>query len=101
MFRKRLPGEWHPNGRSYVLIDPYSAAVVQAIDAREQGMGTRVMHAIYPVHAAKAGGPAMIGAAALAALALTWLGIGGVWVWVARQLAWRRRTRQELRRPAA
>jgi uncharacterized iron-regulated membrane protein len=44
MFRKQLPGEWHPNGRSYVLVDPYTAQVVQAIDARAQGPGTRLMH---------------------------------------------------------
>ncbi|HEY8535784.1 MAG TPA: PepSY-associated TM helix domain-containing protein [Vicinamibacterales bacterium] len=86
MFRKRLPGEWHPNGRSYVLIDPYTASVVQAIDARAQGAGTRLMHAIYPVHAAKVGGAWMAAAAAVAAIALAWLAVGGAWVWVGRRV---------------
>ncbi len=92
MFRKRLPGEWHPNGRSYVLIDPYTASVVQAIDARAQGAGTRVMHAIYPVHAAKVGGAWMVIAGAIAAAGLTWLAAGGAWVWAGR------RARQAARR---
>jgi uncharacterized iron-regulated membrane protein/Fe2+ transport system protein FeoA len=85
MFRKRVPGEWHPNGRTYVLIDPYTASVVQAIDARVQGAGTRLMHAMYPVHAATVGGPVMVAVAAIAAAALSWLAIGGAWSYLARR----------------
>lgn len=85
MFRKRLPGEWHPNGRSYVLIDPYTASVVQAIDARAQGAGTRMMHAVYPLHAAKVGGVATAALAAFGATALTWLAVGGVWSYLGRR----------------
>lgn len=85
MFRKRLPGEWHPNGRSYVIINPYTADVVQAIDARAQGAGTRMAHAIYPVHAAKVGGITMVALGACAAVALTWLAVGGVWSYVSRR----------------
>lgn len=87
LFRKRLPGEWHPNGRSYIAIDPYSGDVVQAIDARAQGLGTRVMHAVYPVHAAKVGGLPMVTLAAGAALALTWLAVSGAWSFAARRQA--------------
>lgn len=82
-FRKRMPGEWHPNGRSYVLVDPYTASVVQVIDARRQGRGTRAMFAIYPIHAATIGGRAMVGVAACAGLALTWLAVSGLWSFVA------------------
>ena len=85
MFRKQLPGEWHPNGRSYVLVDPYSARVVQAIDARAQGTGTRLMHAIYPVHAAKVGGLPLVLLAAVASAALTWLAAGGAWAYLGRR----------------
>jgi len=90
MFRKRLPGEWHPNGRSYVLIDPHTAGVVQAIDARRQGAGTRIMHAIYPVHAAKVGGQGMIAFGAFAVVALTWLASGGAWSYFGRRSLIRR-----------
>lgn len=85
MFRKRLSGEWHPNGRSYVVIDPYTADLVQAIDARAQGGGTRFMHALYPIHSAKVGGAAMLAIAAVAPVALTWLATSGIWAYVARR----------------
>jgi uncharacterized iron-regulated membrane protein len=91
MFRKRLPGEWHPNGRSYVVIDPYVGRTVQSIDARAQGAGTRFMHALYPVHAAKVGGVSMVGLAAFAALGLTWLACGGAWAYGGRFLLGRAR----------
>ncbi len=90
-FRVRLPGEWHPNGRSYVLIDPYSAAVVQTIDAREQGIGTRAMFAVYPLHAATVGGKAMVVVAIVSGLALTWLSLSGA---ASYALAWRLRIRR-------
>ncbi|MFN2445389.1 MAG: PepSY-associated TM helix domain-containing protein [Vicinamibacterales bacterium] len=95
-FRKRLAGEWHPNGRSYVLINPYSAAVMQTIDAREQGAGTRAMFAVYPLHAATVGGPPLVIVAALSGLALAWLSISGL---AAYGLAWWSRSRT--RRAAA
>ena len=97
LFRKRLPGEWHPNGRSYVVIDPYTARVVQAIDARAQGMGTRVMQSVYPVHAASVGGAGMTALAGMTAIALSWLAGGGVWAYLARRV---RRTRQAARAEA-
>lgn len=83
-FRTRLPGEWHPNGRSYVLVNPYDARVVQAIDARTQGAGTRAMHALYPIHAARTGGAVMTAIAGITSLALAWLGVGGAWLFVCR-----------------
>jgi uncharacterized iron-regulated membrane protein len=97
MFRKRLPGEWHPNGRSYIVLDPYTAQVVQAIDARAQGAGTRFMNTIYPVHAATVGGLAMDAAGAVAALALAWLAAGGVWSYVGRRATARRRQGRDIR----
>jgi uncharacterized iron-regulated membrane protein len=84
--RKRLPGEWHPNGRSYVLIDPYTADVLQAIDARQQGAGTRFMHALYPVHAATVGGIPLAVLAVGTAFGLGWLAIGGSWTFLGRAL---------------
>jgi uncharacterized iron-regulated membrane protein len=90
MFRKRLPDEWHPNGRSYIVVDPYTAAVVQTIDPRTQDLGTRLMNKVYPVHAATVGGSVMAGMAAFAALALSWLAAGGLWSSMARRLASRR-----------
>ena len=82
--RKRLPGETHPNGRSYVLVDPYTAQVLQTIDARTQGSGTRAMYALYPIHAAKVGGPLWMAAAAITAIGSTWLALSGAWAYAVR-----------------
>jgi uncharacterized iron-regulated membrane protein len=92
-FRKSLPGEWHPNGRSYVLVNPYTAGVEQTIDARAQGAGTRAMHAMYPLHAAKVGRWLLIPLASLAAAALAWLAISGGWSYLGRLRASRARGR--------
>jgi uncharacterized iron-regulated membrane protein len=91
--RKSLPGEWHPNGRSYVLIDPYTADILQTIDARQQGAGTRLMHALYPWHAAKVGGLPLALLAVVTGFGLAWLAIGGSWTYVSRLLARPARTR--------
>lgn len=55
-FRKRMPGEWHPNGRSFILVHPYTGEVLQTIDARQQQLGMRLMEKAYPLHASKVGG---------------------------------------------
>jgi uncharacterized iron-regulated membrane protein len=91
-FRLRLPGEWHPNGRSYVLLNPYQGVVVQSIDARQQGLGTRIAHAIYPVHAATIGGIPYLIFTILAAVGLAWLAVGGVAAWIQKYRATRRAT---------
>lgn len=55
-FRKRMPGEWHPNGRSFILVHLYTGEVLQTIDARQQQFGMRLMEKAYPLHASKVGG---------------------------------------------
>jgi uncharacterized iron-regulated membrane protein len=91
-FRLRLPGEWHPNGRSYVLLNPYDGTIVQSIDARQQGLGTRIAHAIYPVHAATVGGLPYLLFTIAAAIGLAWLAIGGAAAWIQKYRATRRAT---------
>lgn len=56
VFRKRMQEEWHPYGRTFILLDPYTAEVIQKIDARKQQIGMRIMEKIYPLHAIKVGG---------------------------------------------
>jgi uncharacterized iron-regulated membrane protein len=100
-FRKSLPGEWHPNGRSYVLVNPYTARVEQAIDSRAQGAGTRAMHAMYPLHAARVGTWLTVPLAALAALGLGWLALGGTWAYLGRWARASGGSPRLARRPAA
>jgi uncharacterized iron-regulated membrane protein len=85
MFRKRFQTEWHPNGRTYLIVNPYSGNIVQAIDATVQGPGTQLMHKVYPVHAVTVGGTGLTVAAAIAALGLVWLSGGGAWSYFARR----------------
>lgn len=91
-FRLRNPGEWHPNGRTYVLLNPYDGTIAQAIDARQQGLGTRIAHAIYPVHAATVGGLPYLLFTIVAAVGLAWLAIGGAAAWIQKHRATRRAT---------
>ncbi len=55
-FRKQMPAEWHPNGRSFILLHPNTGEVLQTIDARQQQLGMRLMEKAYPLHASKVGG---------------------------------------------
>ncbi len=89
-FRLRTPGEWHPNGRTYVLVDPYTAEVVQQIDARQQGLGTRIGYAIYPLHAARGSGEWIALPAVIAGLGLTWVSLGGIFTFLRRGILSRR-----------
>lgn len=54
--RLKTAGEWHPNGRTVVAINPADASVLYAKDANTEGSGRRAFNAIYPIHAAHVGG---------------------------------------------
>lgn len=77
--RLKQPGEWHPNGRTTVLIDPATSGVVRAADAQALTRGERVLHAIYPVHAGSVGGWFYKWVTVLSGLALAVLGGVGTW----------------------
>ncbi len=76
-FRKRMPGEWHPNGRSFILLHPYTGEVLQTIDARQQQLGMRLMEKAYPLHASKIGGIPYTLLALCTSVALIALGVLG------------------------
>ena len=76
--RLRQPAEWHPNGRTVVQVGDDTLIV----DALASDLGHRVADAIYPVHAAKVGGPVwpfITLLTGLAACALAWLGFRSYW----------------------
>jgi len=54
VFRKQLPGELHPNGRSHVLLDA-RGELAAAYDASAAGWGIRATDSIYPLHAGRVG----------------------------------------------
>ena len=67
-----------------VIVDPYDARVVQAIDARAQGRGARLMQAVYPVARGESR-RRVAGLAAVTGAGLAWLAASG-----AAAYAWRR-----------
>lgn len=91
--RLRQPGEWHPNGRTTVLIDPATGGVVRVTDAQALTHGERALHAIYPVHAGAVGGWLYEGVTVLSGLALAALGAVGTWSFLIKP-------RRKPRRPA-
>ena len=89
--RLKQPGEWHPNGRTTVLIDPASSRVVRVLDAQTLTGGERAVNAIYPLHAGAVGGWLYEGLTVLSGLALAALGLVGTWSFLIKP---RRRARR-------
>lgn len=89
--RLKQPGEWHPNGRTTVLIDPATSGVVRATDARTLSSGERTIHAIYPLHAGSVGGWLYEWVTVLSGLALAALGGVGLWAFLGQRLRRKRR----------
>lgn len=74
-FRLQRPCELHPNGRSYVYLDP-AGRTLQRTDACALPPGERALHAVYPLHAGKAGSDlykllVFLGGLALAAISFS------------------------------
>lgn len=77
--RLRQPGEWHPNGRTVVAIDPATNRVLRADDAQAWGRGQRLYNALYPMHSAAVGGRLYDAMIAACGLSLAALGGFGLW----------------------
>lgn len=57
--RKKMPSEFHPNGRSFVYIDAQSGQVLMTEDARHAPLGTKIRNVLYPIHTGALGGLGM------------------------------------------
>lgn len=90
--RMRQPGEWHPNGRTTVTIDPATSQVVATSDAHALPAGMRAYNALYPLHASSVGGWLYDGITVLGGLAMAGLGGVGAWAFVARPRSRSRRS---------
>lgn len=86
--RQRFDHNPHPNGRSFVSVDPYSAGVVAVHDWRVAGTGVRVSDYKYPLHIGDAFGLPGRLLVLLIGLVPTGLLITGGYVW------WRKRQRR-------
>ena len=85
--RLHLPGDPHPNGMTYIWIDPRTGTVLNHVRWDQADLGTRLQGWIYPYHSGRLWGTMHLGATALVASAFVWLGISGSLLW------WRRRQR--------
>ena len=54
--RKKLPEEWHPNGRSFIYFDQYTGKVLFVENALTASVGTRIYNNLYPLHIGETGG---------------------------------------------
>jgi uncharacterized iron-regulated membrane protein len=88
--RKQLPGEWHPNGRSYVYVDRHTGEVIHAHDALGAELGTRIYDVLYPLHIGRFGLWSKLLYATLGVVPL-FLSIGGTMIWWNRRVRRRRR----------
>ncbi|MEL1263550.1 PepSY-associated TM helix domain-containing protein [Pseudoxanthomonas putridarboris] len=83
--RARAAGEWHPNGRSMIWLDPYQARVVQVHDATAQDAGARISEAMYPLHGGFIGGRVWQCVVALAGLVPAFLFVTGLMLWISQK----------------
>ncbi|GLC28179.1 PepSY-associated TM helix domain-containing protein [Roseisolibacter agri] len=85
--RQRLPGEQHPNGKSFVHVDPTAGRVVAAEDGARAAGGARLYSVLYPLHVGVLGGWPTRVLTVAAGLSLPLLAVTGF-------LVWRRRARR-------
>ncbi|PJK09302.1 peptidase [Lysobacteraceae bacterium NML120232] len=79
--RLQAAGEWHPNGRSQVIVSRDGKTLHQVVDARRQALGQRIQMSFYPLHIGAVGGLAMQIFTALAGLAAAFLFFTGLMRW--------------------
>lgn len=84
LFRKQMPGELHPNGRSFIALAP-SGERLHANDATQLAAGMRATHAIYPLHSGKAGSETWRFVVFLMGIAPVFFFVTGMWLWLLRR----------------
>jgi uncharacterized iron-regulated membrane protein len=83
----RLPGERHPNGRSYVVVDVAAGRITQAYDARLGGLPALYDDWLYGWHIARLWGLPQAFVWLLASLAIATLAVAGVSAFARRSRA--------------
>jgi len=83
-FRAQANGEWHPVGRSTVVL-ARDGRVVQAFDATTHKLGMRMSQAFYPLHVGAVGGNAMKWITAFIGLLPMFLLVTGFLFWRRRR----------------
>jgi uncharacterized iron-regulated membrane protein len=78
-----FPAELHPNGKTFVVLDPYTGAVlgVRNADPEAAPTGWRLVDALYPVHKGGWGGRWSQFLHAFAGLMVTVFAVTGLVMW--------------------
>lgn len=84
-FRAQAAGEWHPVGRSLVLIHADDARLLKTYDATGNGLGARMSDAIYPLHTGAVGGTLIKCLTALTGLLPAFMLVTGFLFWRRRR----------------
>ncbi len=77
--RMKQSFEWTPNGRTYVYLDPTTAAVVATDDPATADAASAIVEKYYPLHAGKVGGVLWRIALTFTGLTLALLGVLATW----------------------
>lgn len=79
--RQRLPGEQHPNGKSFVHVEPTTGRVVAVEDGARAPRGARLYSVLYPLHIGVLGGWPTRVLSVATGLSLPLLAASGFLVW--------------------
>ncbi|GAB7527278.1 PepSY-associated TM helix domain-containing protein [Paraburkholderia sp. 2C] len=90
--RLHLPDDPHPNGRTWVWVDPVSGKVLAAQRWNRLDIGARAVAVVYPLHTGVLGGPVLEGVVMVNGVTLAGMAVTGLWLW------WRRRAMRSARR---
>lgn len=82
--RFRLPGEWHPNGRTSVLFNLDNGSVRVSERSDQADIGRRLVNQAYPLHAGYGMNAVYLFLAFMSAVAMLWLGVTGLISYVRR-----------------
>jgi uncharacterized iron-regulated membrane protein len=83
--RLRNAGELHPNGRSYLVLNPATGAVLERIDATKTGVGPTIGNALYPIHSGKTGWTGHRLALSLLSFSLLFIAVSGSYLALSRK----------------
>lgn len=87
--RKRFASEQHPNGKSYVVLNPYTGVIESVRNAPDGPVGWKVVDLLYPLHKGDVlGRPLHL----IAGIMVTVFGATGLIMW------WKRTRRRERKR---
>jgi len=82
MVRKRMPGEPHPNGLSFVHLDAGDGRVLAVTDGANAPPGDRIANWMYPLHSGKWGGRTWQAVVTIHGVALIVMLGAGVLAWL-------------------